>query len=76
MCTNQPEVGQYDLVALTKEEQRLLKTAPRIINLLTARLTVIRDELQVGQPANGNIKAWYSAMVTLANHAIKEATNV
>jgi len=30
-CTNQPEVGQYDLVALTKGEQRLLKAAPMLL---------------------------------------------
>jgi len=30
MC-NQVEVGQYDLVALTKQEQRLLKAAPMLL---------------------------------------------
>jgi hypothetical protein len=42
MCENpQPQVGQYDLVALTKEEQKLLKAAPKMLEMLRLAYSTI-----------------------------------
>lgn len=44
MCEKtEPPVGQYDLVALTKEEQKLLKAAPELVEMLARLLDYLAN---------------------------------
>jgi len=75
MCNSQPEVGQYDLVALTKQEQRLLKAAPALIEACRIAYCTIKTlSCNVESvSAYNQVVTWRLATI---QHAIDEATHV
>ena len=70
MCNNQPEVGQYDLCALTEEEQRLLKAAPGLLKACQDALEVFNSLAELDDPFD-----MPAVIVQTLENAI-EATNV